>query len=148
MTKKYRRNHNLKHISKNRSYTVKEVAEKIGVQKKTVYAWIKRGLPKIEGSSPERLHGSDIKQFHKRRRKSQEKPCKDNEMLCCSCQKPQKVCNNEIQIEYKTEKRINFKGKCNVCGCNMNRTISPKKIEYFKQAFCSPAGQQLTLEGF
>jgi hypothetical protein len=148
MTKKNRRNHNLKYISSSRSYTVKEVAEKIDVQTKTVYAWIKQGLLIIEGSSPERLHGSDIKQFHNKRRKSQKQPCKDNEMYCCSCKKPQKVFNNETIIEYRTPKRINFKGKCAVCKCNMNRSIKLERIEYFKQAFCSSKGQKLTLEGF
>lgn len=148
MGKKYRRNHNLKSISSNRSYTIGEVAELISVQNKTVYEWIKDGLQIIEGSSPVRIHGSDIVEYHKKKRKSKKQSCKDDEMYCCSCQKPQRVLNHEISIENRTSKIINFKGKCEVCGCNMNRTVSPKKLDYLKQAFESPKGRQMTLEGF
>ncbi len=147
MAKKYRRNHNLKSISSNRSYTIKEAAEKMGVQIKTVYAWIKKGLLVIEGSSPERLHGSDIIAFHKKQRESQKRPCKDDEMYCCSCKKPRRVANHEITIEYRTTKKINFKGECEVCNCRMNRTIPPEKLEYFKQEFRSHKGQQFILKG-
>lgn len=147
MAKKYRRNHSTKSISANLSYTFAEVADKMGVQIKAVYGWKKKGLPTIEGSSPERMHGSDIIEFHKNLRVSKQQKCNDDQMYCCSCQKPQKVLGDEINIEYRTANKINFKGKCAVCGCGMNRTISPKKLEYFKQAFCSPKGQQLTLEG-
>jgi hypothetical protein len=148
MPKKYRRNHNLKSIRLSRSYTITETAELIGVQNKAVYGWIKKGLPILEGSSPVRLHGSDIIAFHKNKRESQKQFCSDNQMFCCSCRQPRKVINHEIEIESRTSKIINFKGRCEVCNGRMNRTISPKKLEYFKQAFLSRKGQQFTLEGF
>ncbi len=148
MPRKYRRNHSTQSISSNRSYTVAETAEKMNVQNKTVYGWIKNGLPVIEGSSPERLHGNDIITFHKKKRAGQKQKCQDNEMYCCCCKKPRGVANYEIHIENRTSKIINFKGKCEVCNAGMNRTISPKKLEYFKQAFCTRKGAQLTLEGF
>lgn len=148
MPKKYRRNHSTKSISANRSYTLAEVAEKMNVQKKTVYAWKKKGLPIIEGSAPERMHGSDIIAFHKKKRASQKQKCQDNEMLCCACKMPRQIANYEIEIENRTSKIINFRGKCAVCNTGMNRTISPKKLEYFKQTFLTRKGEQLTLIGF
>lgn len=148
MPKKYRRNHNLKSIRSSRSYTITEISEMVGVQNKTVYEWIKRGLPPLKGSSPVRLHGSDILAFHQHQRTAQKQSCKDNEMFCCSCKKPRKVMNNEIEIENRSSKIINFRGRCEACHSRMNRTISPKRLAYFKQAFLSHKGQQLTLEGF
>jgi hypothetical protein len=148
MSKKYRRNHSTKSISASRSYTFTEVAEKMNVQKKTVYGWKKKGLPVIDGSSPERMHGSDIIEFHKKQKAGQKRKCHDNEMLCCSCKIPRQVANYKIEIENRTSKIINFKGKCEVCNCNMNRTISPEKLEYFKQAFLTRKDAQLTLIGF
>lgn len=148
MPKKYRRNHSTKNISASRSYTFAEVAEKMNVQKKAVYGWKKKGLPIIEGSSPERMHGSDIIEFHKKQKAGQKRKCQDNEMFCCSCKIPRQVADDEIEIEYRTKTKINFKGKCEVCNCNMNRAIPHKEVEFFKQAFSTRKGAQLTLIGF
>jgi hypothetical protein len=62
------------------------------------------------------------------------RPCGDNELFCCRCQKATCPKDNMVRINI-SDKRTNFIGICKDCRSLTNRTISPKKIEIFSKIF-------------
>ena len=59
-------NHRL--VKVHRSYSVEEISSLLGVHKNTVRAWLKQGLPPIDGRRPTLVHGPTLIRLLKDRR--------------------------------------------------------------------------------
>ena len=72
-------------LKKNRSYTIAEIAETIGVHRQTVRRWILQGLTPIDSQKPVLILGEHAAEFLKNRRNKNKKSCRTNELYCVKC---------------------------------------------------------------
>ncbi len=102
------------------SYTVKELANELGISEKTIFRWIENGLRIVDGSKkPILIMGVEVKDFT-RRKDSKKKvgKIKRNEFLCLTCKKGRRAKRGSIK-KLKSKKL----GECYVCNGKMSRTI-------------------------
>ena len=124
MTKKFRRNHNIRHIKQCEIYTVETICICLGVHPQAVYAWLKRGLESIKGSYPKLVHGSKLADFLKRQKAARRITCKEDEFYCFKCRAARTPLSNSITQKQKNEAVITLKAVCSVCGCKMFKATS------------------------
>ncbi len=134
--KKYNKTFNTNKIKSNFPYYVCEIAEKLGVTKGTVYAWIKEGLQPIDGNAKYIIiSGSELRRFLKNRQDKRKSKCKSNEMFCFKCQLPRRPLEGKTSIVATKGSNPNLTGKCSVCNSQIFRTVSPKNLPEFINNF-------------
>ncbi|MEQ1789554.1 MAG: helix-turn-helix domain-containing protein [Rickettsiales bacterium] len=126
MAKKFRRNHNIRHIKQTKAYTVEEAAKCLNVGQQAVYSWIKQGMPTIEGIYPKLVHGSAIIDYLKKQRESRKIKCQPDEFCCFKCKVARKPLADSITQKPKGKKAISLSAICSVCACKMFKVISAK----------------------
>jgi hypothetical protein len=99
-----------------------------------VGAWLKTGLQKIDPQQPYLVFGQDLIDFLNARNKSKKSPCKIDQLFCCKCQNPQRPKNNVVSININNC-RTNILGLCEICGTKINKTISPQKVDFYRNIF-------------
>jgi len=129
--KKFRKKFNTRIIRSKQTYSVEEISELLNVHLNTVGAWIKEGLPKIDAQQPHLAIGQHLIDFLKTRNNNKKRPCALDEFFCCKCQEPRRSKNNIVHIIINNC-RTNMIGKCAQCGTKINKTISPQKVEFYK----------------
>ena len=132
--KKFRKKFNTRIIKSKQTYSVEEISELLSIHKNTVGRWFKEGLKKIDTQQPFLVFGQVLIDFLKERTSRKKHPCAIDQMFCCKCQKPRRSKKNVVCIK-KTNCRTNIIGICEKCGTKINKTISPKKIDYYKKIF-------------
>jgi hypothetical protein len=132
--KKFRKRFNTRIIRAKNPYSIEEITELLHVDKSTVGHWLKAGLPKIDAQQPYLIWGEDLIVFLNQKNQSKKRPCADNQLFCCKCQKATRPKGNIVRINI-SDKRTNLIGKCMICESSTNRTISPKKIDDFMRIF-------------
>jgi len=107
-----------------RSYSVDEVARLFGTHRNTVQAWIRAGLPTIDGRRPILIAGCDLGSFLRARRQRNRRPCGVGELYCCRCRAPQRPADNRAVYEPMNATTGNLVGICSTCSTRMNRRVS------------------------
>jgi excisionase family DNA binding protein len=115
-------------IKIHRNYTVTEAAQRIGVHKNTIQAWLGNGLPHIASPRPILILGHDLKRFLDDRRKSARKPCSTGELFCLKCRAPRRPAGQMLDYVPITLRSGNLKGICEVCETFIYRRVSRDKI--------------------
>ncbi len=119
-----KRNHNLKRIKAKRSYSFTEAAQTVGVHVRTIQAWHKQGLPVIEGLSPFRVMGSDLKAFIAEMKANRRIALGKGQFYCFSCRKAVYGTDvlpvSNMATIGKNKKSYTLKGKCSECGGIVN----------------------------
>lgn len=126
-----KRFHNPRLAKTNRSYEVNEIASLYAVDKNTVRNWIKGGLETCDCQRPMLVLGKALNAFHTNRRNQIKQKCKDNEMYCFRCRKPQVPINGLIELKQDNKKTANLIGVCSSCETMMYRRISLSKAKVF-----------------
>jgi hypothetical protein len=109
-----------------RSYTIKELSELLGIDKKTCLRWIERGLRVIDGSkNPILINGNDLKQFLVNRKVEKKITLNRNQFLCLTCKVARFAKRGSI-MQMKDRKIA----QCRVCNGKMSRTIKPHQKDY------------------
>lgn len=101
------------------SYTINEMSEYLGINKKTCLRWIENGLPIVPGSKkPILMLGSQIKEFLRKKDSKKKVELKRNEFYCLRCKAPRRAKRGSIKrlAHHKTS-------ICSVCSGKMSRTI-------------------------
>ncbi len=132
--KKFRKRFNTRIIRSANSYSIEEIKELLKVDKGTISDWLKTGLKKIDDQLPYLIWGQDLIDFLSVRNAGRKKPCAENQLFCCKCQKARYTKDNKVRIHHNN-KRTNLVGICEICGSSINRTISPSKIDTFTKIF-------------
>lgn len=133
MTRKRSFNTNL--IKETWPYTTQEVAELFKVHKRTVQAWYKEGLPRIDKQKPSYVRGSSLKEFIKTRQNNRKHHCRPFEFFCFKCREPKPCWENTVDITILNEKRLMISGLCAQCETRVNKTSSPQKLEQLEKTF-------------
>ena len=132
--KKFRKNFNTRLIRSRQNYSREEIAELLHVHQNTVSLWFKEGLSKIDDHQPHLVFGQDLIDFLKVRAGGRKHPCAPDELYCCMCQQPRKSKGNTVCIKVSPA-RTNIVGFCEICSTKINKTISPHKVDLFKEIF-------------
>lgn len=119
-------NHRL--LKKNRSYTVGEIAEKLGVHRQTVRRWTRQGLTPIDSRKPMLILGEHAAHFLRDRKIKNKKKCKPNEIYCVKCRAPKIPAESMAELEVINSNIGNLLGICPDCDCLMNKRVSLKKM--------------------
>ena len=128
-----KRHPNPRLVKINWSYTVEEVARRLGVHKNTVREWIKRSLPVIDDKRPMLILGRDLFDFLQARRIKNKRPCKPNQMYCLRCRTPKVPAGNMADYQPITESLGNLFGICPDCETDMNRCTSMVKLKEIRE---------------
>lgn len=122
------RSPNYRLLKKHRSYTVGEIAEKLGVHRQTVRRWTRQGLAPIDSYKPMLILGEHAAQFLKQRKKANKKSCKLNELYCVKCREPKIPAESMAELEVINSTIGNLLGICPDCESYMNKRVSLKKL--------------------
>ena len=115
----------------NRSYKVDEIADLYGTHKNTVLNWIKQGLQTCDTKRPILIKGSALNEFHAKRRIRNKRPCKEHEIYCMRCKKPQIPVSGLVEFKPINDKTGNLTAICSHCETIMHRRVSLTKIQLF-----------------
>ncbi len=108
------------------SYTMEELSNNLGVNKKTISCWIASGLKIIEGSKrPILITGSDLKEFLRKKDAKKKVKLKRNESYCFHCKAARRAKRGSIRT--LKDKKI---GECSVCSGKMWRIFKPYQKDY------------------
>jgi hypothetical protein len=134
----HRVNKNYNMIKTHYSYTFREIEDLLNVHTRTIQVWRKHGLMVIdESSKPFLVDGIELKRFLKAKKMSKKVKLGPLEFYCTKCRGARQSITNFIKIMPsekiigKDKKAVMIRGKCNVCGCNIYRFSSDKKIDDF-----------------
>ena len=114
-------------IRQRRTYTVRELAELVGVHPRTVHQWHTEGLTALEGSHPLLFMGSTARGFLRARVAGRKHKLGPGEFYCMRCKQP-RLSHRDSLNPRPSGKRIGkgkelvlLYGSCRVCGCRMVR---------------------------
>lgn len=113
------------------SYTIKELSDELGINKKTCLRWIASGLKIVAGSKkPILIMGSDLKDFSRNKDSKKRVKLKRNEFYCFSCRVPRQAKRGSIKKLKDTKT-----GVCYVCNGKMSRIFKPYQKDYQRTLF-------------
>lgn len=116
-------------VKTHRNYTCHEAAKLLGVNKRTVAAWIKSGgLPALTDQRPFLILGSDLKAYLEKRRAPKAK-CLPHQCYCFTCHTPRDPAFDELEYYAKTPKQGHLRALCEVCSTTMNKGASPATLK-------------------
>ena len=104
-----------------RSYTVTELAERLGVHKHTVRDWIRKSLPVIDGAKPTLILGGEFQAWWAKQRKAEKRPCQPGQMFCFKCREPKRPALDMVEYAATNAVTGNLKGLCETCGTVMHQ---------------------------
>lgn len=138
MTKKKpnKRKYNLRHISRQRSYSLYEIAELLGVNYRTPGNWIKEGkLTTIDDKRPYLVHGSALYDCCKVINDSFKRPCEEGELYCFGCQHGTSPKDNLVTLHLEKNGCMKIIGECSECGCKQHRLVSESSLFRYRNTF-------------
>jgi excisionase family DNA binding protein len=106
-----------------RSYSINELAVILGVHKHTVRGWIKAGLPKVDGTRPILIHGSDFQDWWSKRRKATKRPLQPGQFYCFKCRQPKAPALGMVEYAATNASTGNLKAICATCDTMMHRRV-------------------------
>ena len=108
------------------SYTIKELSDELGINKKTCLRWIASGLKIVGGSKkPILIMGSDLKDFLRNKGRKKKVKLNRSEFYCFSCRVPRRAKRGSIKKLKGTKT-----GLCHVCNGRMCRIFEPYQKDY------------------
>ena len=116
----------------NRPYTIEQVSELFGVHKRTVFNWIKDGLPVCVPTRPKLILGRELKEFLSSRQRSKMKPCLPGQIYCVCCKVPQFPKDSLAMITPVNELVGDLIGRCPVCTHKIHRKVSLAKMDTWR----------------
>jgi len=123
--------YNTQIIRARRSYSAEEIAELLGINKETVFSWIKKGLKVIDiESKPLLIMGSEIKIFLDERRTWNRIKLKYFEYFCVCCRKAvipregsEKIVPTGKKIGKNNLEQFKKIGLCKNCGRRITKFL-------------------------
>ena len=108
------------------SYTIHELAEVFGINKKTCLRWIAEGLATVPGQKkPILILGTNLKTFINQKNSKKKVQLKRHEFYCFKCKVPRPAKRGTITKSGNTKR-----GECSVCNTKMTRKIKLHQKDY------------------
>jgi hypothetical protein len=121
---------NFRLIKVNRTYTIHELAARLGMHRKSVREWIRRGMPLIDTRRPYLVHGRDAIEFLKARRMQHKQACQPGQLYCVRCRSPQTPAGDFAEYRSISATLGTLIGICPVCGSAMHRHVNASKLPH------------------
>ena len=115
-----KRKYNTQKIKSNWSYSVEELSELLDVQPRTVYSWIKEGLPTIDEQRPYLMYGPTTRQWLDKKQNARKWPREYGKLPCFTCKGQRRIKFGTFKITHNNTQKIRIQGQCVSC----NRPIS------------------------
>jgi DNA-binding transcriptional MerR regulator len=155
------KNYNLNLIRKKHCYSIKEISKLLGVCKKTVTSWHKKGLITIDENKSNMLfYGEEVYNFLFELTKKRKVKLTDDEFYCVACHKAVNGVPKSRHITLtgkqlgENAKQVIIRAKCEICD-NKIRKFSSERIkskneqkEEIKETYKEIKGEQLVLPIF
>lgn len=104
-----------------RSYSTTELASLLSVHKHTVRAWLKHGLPQVDGTRPILILGSEFQDWWSKKRKATKRPLQPGQFYCLKCRQPKAPALGMVEYAASNATTGNLKAMCETCGTMMHR---------------------------
>lgn len=123
-----KRHPNYRRVKIHYNYTVEEIAGRLDVHKNTVRAWIKDGLPTIDGKRPTVILGRELSTFLQNRRSKNKRTCPPGEIYCLRCRAAKIPAGNMAEYLPMNQKVGNLRAICPDCDSIMHRCVSIARL--------------------
>lgn len=110
------------------NYTVRELAERLGVHKNTVGHWQRNGLDPIDNKRPYLFHGGTVRAFLISRNKSRRSPCPPGSLYCFRCRAPRRPIPTSAEYHRMPSGPGNLRATCGECRTAMHRRVRHSAI--------------------
>lgn len=120
-------------VKTHRSYAVGDIAQLFEVHKNTVREWLRTGLKTIDQSHPMLIHGDDLAEFLKERRRRRKRPCQPGQIFCVRCRAGKLPAGKMADYIPITETFGNLEGICPDCGGMIYRRASLARLEQLRE---------------
>lgn len=111
-------------IEIHQTYTVEELAERLGINATTVRNWQREGLQAIDTRRPTLFHGHAIASFLKQRRVAKRRTCGPDQIYCMRCRRPQVPADRKAAYHPRGSASGFLVGTCPQCGAALYRRVS------------------------
>ena len=113
---------NPQHVKLHRSYTVADLAARLGVHKNTVRLWQRQGLRPIDTIRPLLFQGATVREFLKTRLADRKRPCGPGTFYCFRCREPRPPARSLVEFLVLNGGRSgNLRALCGTCGTLIHR---------------------------
>jgi Helix-turn-helix domain len=112
-----------------RNYTIAETSLLVGVHRRTVREWIKRGLPVLDQKRPLLIHGSDLKSFLANRKQRRKQPCQPGELFCVKCRTAKVPAGGLADYIPISPTRGSLSGICPTCNAIITAMDVAREVE-------------------
>ncbi|MXO65301.1 helix-turn-helix domain-containing protein [Altericroceibacterium endophyticum] len=112
---------NPKQVKIHHSYTVHELAERLGVCRSTIRNWQRKGLAPIDGQRPYLFQGVHVRRFLEEQKAKRRQPCPPGTMYCLRCRQPREPALGMVDFSPLRPGTGNLKAICCQCGAVMHR---------------------------
>ena len=130
-----KRTYNTRLIKRDYSYFVWEIADLLDLHPNAVRRWIKVGLVLVDDRRPALIYGGDLIEFLDTRQGRRKQKCAANELFCFRCRRPRHPRFGRVELEIRSETRLDLSGVCDTCGTLMHRAGSVARLEEYRKAF-------------
>ena len=115
-------------VKANRSYSVEEAADIVGVTPQTIRHWIGRGLPAMTGTRPALILGCALKDFLARNERQRKQPLGTGEFFCFRCKQPRRAALGMADYAPLSPTHGRLNALCEVCETALSRTVRAESL--------------------
>jgi len=115
-------------VKLHRPYKIAELADLLGVHKKTIGRWIAGGLPAMGAKRSRLVHGEDLRAFMNARKPIKQRG-KPGDIWCLSCRGFKRPALNMAEYSPRTMLRGMLSGICPDCGRMIYRATTLAKLQ-------------------
>lgn len=114
---------NARLVKVNRSYTVGELGELLGVHKNTVRQWQRGGLEPIDDDRPTLFQGRAVRSFLDTRNTQRKRPCPPGTFYCFRCRDARRPALGMVDYVELRGGSGNLRAICEACETIMHRRV-------------------------
>ena len=119
---------NARALKKNRSYSIQEAADALGVHEQTIREWGRKGLRLLKSRKPNLVLGCDLHAFLDDYRQARKRPLGRNQVYCLKCRAAVKPLGNMADYVAQTDDRGRLSALCPTCETLCHRFIAKTEI--------------------
>lgn len=108
-------------VKMHRSYSISELAQRLGVHKNTIANWQRQGLTPIDTKRPLLFQGAAVREFLTKRCASRKRPCPPGTVYCFRCREPRRPALGMVEYVAHSSEAGNLHAMCGICETLMHR---------------------------
>ena len=110
------------------NYTARQLADRLGVHKNTIWHWVRNGLTPIDGKRPHLFHGASVRAFLASRNSQRKCACPAGTLYCFRCREPRQPAADSVEFVRMRAGAGNLRATCGECSTLMHRRTRQYQI--------------------